>query len=100
MIKLKDLLFEAKELPFSSKIAKSMYDYHIQTGGVTNSGEKGSFNFYRKPTDKQATYVSRKTGDFIGNDGRYVTYLPFSGNAVMFVSYPSGTWPDLEAKLK
>ena len=94
------VLTEVKELPFVSKIAKSMYDYHIKTNGVVNKGEKDSFNFYRKPTDKQAMYVARKSGDFIGDDGRYVHFAPFSGDSVMFTSYPPGTWSDQEAKLR
>lgn len=94
------VLNEIKDLPFASKIAKSMYDYHIKIKAPTNTGENNSFNFYRKPTDKQAQYVARKSGDFIGEDGRYVYFGPFSGNSVIFTSYPPGTWPDKEAKLR
>lgn len=93
-------LAEAKDLPFASKVAKSMYDYHIQNGMPVASGDKGSFTFYRKATDKQAPYVAKKSGDFIGNDGRYVHFGPYQGNSIMFMSWPSGTWPDQEAKLK
>lgn len=93
-------LVESKELPFPSKIAKSMYEYHIQTKGITSPGKQGSFTFYRKATDKQSPYVVGKYGDFIGNDGRYVSFSPFGGNSVLFISYPSGTWPEKEAKLK
>ncbi len=91
---------EANELPFSAKIAKSIYDYHIKIKGPVDNGEKNSFSFYRKATDRQAPYVSRQSGDFIGEDGRYVHFSPFGGNSVSFTSYPPGTWPDQEAKLR
>ena len=100
MIKLKDLLNEVKDLPFASKIAKSIYDYHIQNNGATSPGEKNSFSFNKTATAKQSQYTHRKSGDFIGNDGRYVSFSPFGGNSILFISYPAGTWPDQESKLK
>lgn len=94
------VLNEIKDLPFASKIAKSMYDYHIKIKAPTNTGENNSFNFYRKPTDKQALYVAGKSGHFIGEDGRYVGYKPYGEKSIFFVSHTPGTWPEQEAKLR
>jgi hypothetical protein len=99
VIKLKDLLQEAKELPFFAKVAKSIYDFAIKNRVPVNKEENDSFNFYRQATAKQSTFVSGKSGHFMGEDGRYVTFGPFGGDAILFVSYPAETWPDHEKKL-
>ena len=68
--------FRLKEskLPFTSQIAKSIYDYHIQNKGVTTDAGENAFTFYRKATDKQAHYVNGASGYFFGNDGRFVRF--------------------------
>ena len=69
-------------MPFHCKIAKSIFEYHMTTNGViTKDGE--NFNFYRKPTDKQAKYVGGKSGEFIADDGKIIQFSPF-GESVMF----------------
>jgi hypothetical protein len=74
---------QLSSIPFSSKIAKSMYDCHIKNAmPTTKDGE--NFSFYRKPTNKQAVYISGKSGSFTGEDGKTIQFKPFSGNSVLF----------------